>query len=156
MRDKDFSLTEVLRCGSTLPSANYLPLNLLKHMGLGVTFAQETFHRYYMLIWFGFFFFPLRIEQMFAAFWKFLSSLPPSLPLFFSPCPSSWGKPCCVMSIVPTLCFQSRASPQDMHLPSGTPSPECLVSRSGFLHPFAGCVPPSRPQLLEHPLSPPI
>lgn len=26
----------------TLPSANYLPLNLLKHMGLGVTFAQET------------------------------------------------------------------------------------------------------------------
>jgi hypothetical protein len=34
---------EVFRCSSMLPSANYLPLNLLKHMGLGVTFAQETF-----------------------------------------------------------------------------------------------------------------
>lgn len=41
LKDRDCWLTEVLRCGSTLPAANYLPLNSLKHMG--VTFAQETF-----------------------------------------------------------------------------------------------------------------
>lgn len=65
------------------PSANYLPLNLLKHMGLGVTFAQETF----VDITCSFdltFLPPLRIEQMFPTFQKLPSSLaaslPPSLP----------------------------------------------------------------------------
>lgn len=63
----------------TLPSANYLPLNLLKHMGLGVTFAQETLVD--IICSTGLTFFPpQRIEQMFATFWKF-PPLPPSFPL---------------------------------------------------------------------------
>ena len=64
----------------TLPSARYLPLNLLKHMGLGVTFAQETLVDIICSIGLAFFFPPLRIEQMFAAFQK-VPSLPSSLPL---------------------------------------------------------------------------
>ena len=42
-----------------LPSAHYLPLNLLKHMGLGVTFAQETLVDIICSIGLAFFFPPI-------------------------------------------------------------------------------------------------
>lgn len=95
--DKDFSLTEVLRCGSTLPSANYLPLNLLKHMGLGVAFAQETFVD--IICSFGLtFFFPIEDWTNVCCIPEV--SLPPS---FLTPCSSSWVKnhaPWCLLFLL--------------------------------------------------------
>ena len=60
--------------GWTVPSANYLPLNLLKHMGLEVTLPmRRTSILYACLVWLHF---PWRLEQMFSAFqklWVFFS-----------------------------------------------------------------------------------
>lgn len=54
--------------GWTVPSANYLPLNLLKHMGLEVTLPmRRTSILYACLVWLHF---PWRLEQMFSAFHK--------------------------------------------------------------------------------------
>lgn len=127
----------------TLPSANYLPLNLLKHMGLGVTFAQGTSVNIIRSIGLAFFF----LHRGLSKCWPHSGSFLPPLPPAFSPCFSSRVEGVVCPVFYPfSPCFEAW-TPHRCRTPP--PPPPGAVESPGFLSGQVLCrlwaIPPPAP-----------
>lgn len=126
--------------GWTVPSANYLPLNLLKHMGLEVTLPmRRTSILYACLVWLHF---PWRPEQMFSAFHK--------LVFFFFP-PLTCSRQQCYICILYFVSFWLRLKRNWLIYSTTGKVEQCFRMRSAaYLYTCAGVafqLLPSRPIL---------